>query len=568
MKKSIMRAMYFVVTVTLLFTGCNDSVSPQNAGYVDGFLVRVTQKPGTGTGPELDWREVTVTGGGQGATVDGSYLAGATVTINAGTMTDRPFLKWTTADSGVVFADSASPSTSFKMPPYNVTVTANFDPTFPVTVSGGTGATSNGRYLPGATVNITAGTSAGPFEKWTTADSGVVFADSASPSTSFTMPAKSVKVAAVFTGSYQVKVSSIGTGATGDGYHYVGETVNIYAGTGTGRPFEKWTTASKDVIFADSGKESTSFIMPANDVTVTAVFKASYMVTVSSIGVGATGSSAWVVGTTVPIYAGMTPANLVFKTWTTESDGVIFANANSATTTFKMPANDVEVKAEFKIIPGGDSSLYKKTMIDGKTWLAENLYVETEDSWCYGEDGDSVWIESEEGTWYHYDYEGTDNWRSEQHKVLTPAEIQANCKKHGRLYTWEAAKKGCQLIGWRLPSEEDWNSLITFAGGREIAGSKLKSTSGWMVSCTGSGTDTTCTSQNGTDDYGFSALPGGYRSYDCGPAAGCLRWQPYSGYWWTTREFSGGAYAVCVDGSCSWGAVKLYGLSARCIKDD
>ncbi|MDR0517462.1 MAG: hypothetical protein LBH25_10510 [Fibromonadaceae bacterium] len=52
-----------------------------------------------------------------------------------------------------------------------------------------------------------------------------------------------------------------------------------------------------------------------------------------------------------------------------------------------------------------------------------------------------------------------------------------------------------------IPSDAEWQALVDFAGGDETAGTKLKSTSGWN---TGSG----CIP--GTDDYGFSALPGGY----------------------------------------------------------
>jgi uncharacterized protein (TIGR02145 family) len=573
MKKSILCVMGFAVTAALLFIGCEDSTSPNNQELVDGFLVRVNEKPTSGGGPGIEMRTVEVESAGTGKSGGGSRTVGTSVDIDAGTLADRPFLNWTTSSPGVKFEDSASARTSFIMPPNDVKVTANFDPTFPVTVSGGTA--NNGRYLPNATVNITAVMVDGrPFEKWTTADSGIVFADSTSPSTSFTMPAKSVTVAAIFTGSYPVTVSSIGTGATGGGYHYVGDTVNIYAGTGTGRPFEKWTTASKGVIFADSGKESTSFIMPANEVTVTAVFKASYMVTVSSIGIGATGSSSWIVGMAVPINAGMPPAaNQVFKKWTTASPGVNFKNADSAITTFIMPANNVDIKAEFEMIPGGDGSKYKSVMISGKTWMAENLYVTTEESWCYG-DGGVLWFKDEGGQWVHHvdPVEGDeyDVWVSGQYRALTPAEIQVNCNTYGRLYTWAAAKSACQLIGWRLPSKDDWDSLFIAAGGTDIAGKALKSTSGWNNVC---GYDSNaCRSGNGTDDFEFSALSNGYRLPDyyhpnLWPVGG------YDGYWtakensketaWLARMYSDSDVA-----DTRTTINKEYGFYVRCVKDD
>ena len=52
--------------------------------------------------------------------------------------------------------------------------------------------------------------------------------------------------------------------------------------------------------------------------------------------------------------------------------------------------------------------------------------------------------------------------------------------------------------GWHLPTHREWNELGKAVGGASIAGKYLKSTSGWF------------NGGNGTDDYGFSALPGGF----------------------------------------------------------
>jgi uncharacterized protein (TIGR02145 family) len=73
---------------------------------------------------------------------------------------------------------------------------------------------------------------------------------------------------------------------------------------------------------------------------------------------------------------------------------------------------------------------------------------------------------------------------------------ESNCTKYGRLYSWNAVGKVCPA-GWHLPSKEEWDGLVNAVGGVKMAAKKLKAKSGWN------------NNNNGTDDYGFSALPGG-----------------------------------------------------------
>ena len=65
-------------------------------------------------------------------------------------------------------------------------------------------------------------------------------------------------------------------------------------------------------------------------------------------------------------------------------------------------------------------------------------------------------------------------------------------------YTWDAAVRvAASLEGWHLPSQAEWNTLLSSVGGTFTAGTKLKSTYGWD------------NSKNGTDDYGFAVFPSG-----------------------------------------------------------
>jgi uncharacterized protein (TIGR02145 family) len=164
-----------------------------------------------------------------------------------------------------------------------------------------------------------------------------------------------------------------------------------------------------------------------------------------------------------------------------------------------------------------DGKTYRTVAIGGKAWMGENLNYETGNSWCYENDN-------------------------------------SNCNKYGRLYTWNAAKTACPS-GWHLPSSAEWDALVTAVGGNSGAGKKLKSTNGWN------------SNGNGTDTYGFSALPGGYRNSD-----GSFGNVGDYGYWWTaTEDFADNAYyrrmnyygGYVYSGNFSKG----YGRSVRCVGD-
>jgi uncharacterized repeat protein (TIGR02543 family) len=94
--------------------------------------------------------------------------------------------------------------------------------------------------------------------------------------------------------------------------------------------------------------------MPGNDVIVTANWQqivlppATYTVTVNGSYATETGAGAYNEGDTVTVKAG-NREGYTFAGWKTD-DGVIFANANTATTTFTMPGKSVTVTASWSII--------------------------------------------------------------------------------------------------------------------------------------------------------------------------------------------------------------------------
>jgi len=180
-------------------------------------------------------------------------------------------------------------------------------------------------------------------------------------------------------------------------------------------------------------------------------------------------------------------------------------------------------------------------MRDGRRWMTENLNIVTEGSWCYGDTG--------------YD--------EMQGRYLTDAEVEANCAKYGRLYTWSAARAACPR-GWKLPSREEWDTLVMRVGnypdiGYYDAGMKLKAGKGWYNN--GNGTDTTFA------DTLFWALPGGYRYSD-----GRFGYAGYYGVWWTATAY-GGERAYSRNMYYNNNNVnedyrgKTDGFSVRCVED-
>jgi len=128
-----------------------------------------------------------------------------------------------------------------------------------------------------------------------------------------------------------------------------------------------------------------------------------------------------------------------------------------------------------------DKKTYKTVKIGSQVWMAQNLDYNAKGSKCHQNQ-------------------------------------DVNCNKYGRLYDWNTAKKSCPS-GWHLPSKAEWEKLTDFIGGEKIAGKKLKSNSGWKEN------------GNGTDEFGFSALPGGGGNSD-----GNFGGVGYSGNWWSASE--------------------------------
>ena len=202
-----------------------------------------------------------------------------------------------------------------------------------------------------------------------------------------------------------------------------------------------------------------------------------------------------------------------------------------------------------------DGKTYKTVKIYNKWWMAENLnYADSAKtpslkgkSWCYGDEPD-------------------------------------NCAKYGRLYTWAAAIDSVALAtdsenpqdcgymkssknilpdvvhgicpdGWHLPDYRDFSNMLVHVGGYSIAGTVLKSQSGWNEG------------GNGTDTFGFNVLPAGIRIED-GSFDGL---GDGTDFWSATESDLEQAFSLYASYENEYSGVmdyaKNYAFSIRCVKD-
>jgi uncharacterized protein (TIGR02145 family) len=135
--------------------------------------------------------------------------------------------------------------------------------------------------------------------------------------------------------------------------------------------------------------------------------------------------------------------------------------------------------------------------------------------------------------------------------------LAENGKKYGRLYNWYAVndKRVLAPKGYKIPTDEEWKTLVDFCGGIMEAGKKLKSATGWNDK------------GNGAAPNGFNGLPGGF-CLDDGMCAGLGS----SGAWWTSSagQYENTAWDRYLEAeknaSETYSESNRIGFSVRCIK--
>ncbi len=128
-----------------------------------------------------------------------------------------------------------------------------------------------------------------------------------------------------------------------------------------------------------------------------------------------------------------------------------------------------------------------------------------------------------------------------------------NGKKYGKLYNFHAVmdERGLAPKGWHVPSKNEYETLISFLGGKFEAGNKIRSTKGWDVP---DKKYNDYSGPNGTNSSGLNFLPGGRaweNQYDEDPENKKTVFVDYhsDGQWWSST----------IDGNARWNENNGYG---------
>lgn len=257
------------------------------------------------------------------------------------------------------------------------------------------------------------------------------------------------------------------------------------------------------------------------------------------------------------VLTGLIPNTTYFvKAYAINSLGIAYGNKVSFITSAISATGSINVNPilTYGSVLDINGNNYKTIQIGAQLWMAENLKTTkfndgipipnvTDDiEWESLSTPGYCWYNNDEAT-----YKGT----------------------YGALYNWYAVKtdKLCPT-GWHAPSNDEWNTLITYLGGEVAAGVKVIETGSthWLRTTAGA-----------TDETGFTGLPGGSRSaFDNFRGFVSLG---YFGHWWTTTDYTPPYDALItqlpsmnditgqMDFEAGFAAKKIGGASVRCLKN-
>jgi len=206
-------------------------------------------------------------------------------------------------------------------------------------------------------------------------------------------------------------------------------------------------------------------------------------------------------------------------------------------TNYLMGQNVLNVK-----IKDVDGNAYQQIVIGNQIWLDRNLQV------THFNNGALIPFVAENKEWSNLTTPGYCFYQNKKE----------NTTSFGVLYNWYVIDKGnvCP-VGWHVPSDDEWTVLSFFLGGDLVAGSQIKSNTGWNLN------------GNGSDTSKFQALPSGVRfigSSNFSNEGTCAVW------WSATEGDDTDAWFRKTNyyhpSLLRYSTNKAHGFSIRCLKDE
>ena len=230
-----------------------------------------------------------------------------------------------------------------------------------------------------------------------------------------------------------------------------GVEVTVTAQAPAGTHFVKWVVKAGGVTLANETSATTTFIMPANDVTIEAEFAENpveaYTLTVikgtASVAAGTPITDKIAQNTVVTVTANAPETGKVFDKWVVLEGNVTLADATKATTTFTMPASAVKIEATYKDAPPSHTHSY------GTDWKYDD-----NNHWHECACGDKADIAAHSASEWIVDTAATETADGAKHKectvckkVLETATIPATGSTHTHSYGTE----------WKYDGTNHWH---------------------------------------------------------------------------------------------------------------
>ena len=278
--------------------------------------------------------------------VTDAALKGKPVVIKADKIEGKLFDHWKIVSGNVILDDQRASETKFIMPETAVEITAEYNDLHAITVNNGTAGVE--KAVIGDTVKIKAESREGyVFDHWeVNYGDDVVVDDKNAEETTFTMPDSMVVLTARYKALQSITLKNGKAYAGGEEITTAkkGTEVTIKADDLDGKVFDQWKIVSGNVTLEDANKAKTTFTMPAESISLEAVYNTIHSIHTNEFCTADPASA--IKGTEITVTADERPG-YVFDRWAV-SDGVELYDEDGLTAKFTMPDNDVTIEAKYK----------------------------------------------------------------------------------------------------------------------------------------------------------------------------------------------------------------------------